>query len=405
MKHGHSLLLSGIVLFLNTFSLFSIGDRKSPLENQAVLITIEKELDLFFATNVKINNIPIKGRFLIDTGAATIITKKVANDVALKESSKKSIITDDYESHTVYGTPCRFSIDGFEFKSIRTNVTDEIDLGIGVFCDVVGIIGSNLMKQCIWRFTSETVEIYPNKLTPDILSQYNKEKLILQGNNKSMPYIVTELVRPRATALFDTGDNGLIQINKISLPYIPIQEKISGYGKHTKRLLSHQDSPDTLKYEAIKVEKLTFAGLNISYPIAYIEEDNESWAIGSEFFYYFDTILDFPAKSIYVKQIKNEYSNNAWNSFGLSLCFEQGNIIVAFVWDNSPASLAHIKPGDMVISINQLQSSNLKSLSSCEVYKKIQNELAKDKITITLQKRNDIIYTCNLVKKSLFEKD
>ncbi|WP_461632022.1 aspartyl protease family protein [Labilibaculum euxinus] len=364
-------------------------------------ISIVKENGKYFATNVKINNNLVYGKFLIDTGSETVISAELAASTGL-EFKKKAEISDGYNNKVVFKTKVTFSIDDFHFKETTVLAVHGLDMGIGIFCDVVGIIGSDIMRQYTWSFYDDKIEIFPEAKTIPNITSYNKEKLILQGYHNTTPYLIVGFGTPRATTLFDTGDNCFIQINKTVLDYINPQEVINGNGQAIKMLLSYQNATSETVYSAIKTDKFTLGNSTIIEPIAYVESEEEGWAIGTEFFDYFDVIIDFKKKDFYSKQKKEKYSSSKWCDFGFKLIQKNGDVYISFVWNNSPAYELNIKPNDRVIKIDDLSLEELGNRKECQIQMEINEKLNNDNISIVIEKNDKKIYTYNIKKVNLF---
>lgn len=390
------------VILVFQFNLCIANKTQSNTKENVTSVSFVKERGKYFATNVKINGVAIPGMFLIDSGSETIISDKTAILAGL-EFQKKITITDGYNSKAVLSANAELNINGFSFKRTKVSVLYEVDLGLGVFCDVAGIIGNDIMKQCVWYFTENEIQICSNLKSLNSVSSFNKEKLIMQGKNKTTPYVVVGFGTPRGTALFDTGDDCLIQINKIVLDYIKPQEIIQGKGRAVSMLLSYQNATPKTSYSIIRTDKFTIGDKTVSNPVGYIEDNEEGWAIGTELFDYFDIIIDFPKKQFFFKQKEKEYISKKWDTFGFSTIIENGTVLVKFIWDDTPAYRASIESNNKIISINNLSFENIDKQSSCQMYKQINNELSKDVIFLIIEKEDGKRYSHKLQKANLFK--
>ncbi|WP_320019487.1 aspartyl protease family protein [Labilibaculum manganireducens] len=397
-------MLKIISFFILVFHLnFGIANEiKSNNKEVATRVSFVKEKGKYFATNVTINGVTIPGKFLIDTGSETIISDKAAILAGL-EFKKNVTISDGYNFKAVLKANAELNIDGFSFKRTKISVLYEVDFGLGVFCDVAGIIGNDIMKQCVWSFTKNEILICSDFEILKNISSFNKEKLILQGKNRTVPYVVVSFGTPRATALLDTGDDCFVQINKVVLDYIKPQEIIQGKGRAVSMLLSQQNATSKSSYSIIRTDKFTLGDKTVSNPVAYIEADEEGWAIGTGLFDYFDIIIDFPKKNFFLKQTKTEYVSGKWNTFGLSAIIENGNVLVKFVWDDTPAYEADIESNNKIISIDDLYLEDIDKQSSCQIYKKLDDKLSKDSIFLTIEKKDGKRYSYKLQKTNMFK--
>lgn len=269
---------------------------KISLPSGVTPLSISNEYGNYFATNVSINGHLVEGKFLIDTGSDySIISQQTANKLGL-ECIGQTTTTDGYKEITSSYVKARLTIDEVQFENVGMVMIEDDYLGLGVFCQVKGIIGSNIIRQAVWRFTPVSVEIMNDIDEECELDEYTVEKLILQGDSKGVPYLVATFGRPRGTFLFDTGDNGFIQIYPELVQYVPERKERVGKGRAVSMLFSEQNATDTTVYSACRTDTFNVAGLKVKQPIAYVEGTEQSVAIGSEFFNYFETIFDFPRK-------------------------------------------------------------------------------------------------------------
>ncbi len=345
-------------------------------------LNVEFFKGLYFVSNVKINGEVISGRFLIDTGSPTSI-KKEALGANQKVNRKIRNITDGYESAEAYRTKFDIDIQNTAFKSVNVYVVENIDFGVGMFCDVVGIIGHNMMKKAIWMFDGASIQIVESVDTKQIKNEgFIEEKLIMQGWKNSVPYTIISCGTPRGTALIDTGDNGLIQINNLTENYIEKKSIRICKGRAVQMLLSEQGATNKSEYRVIQAENMSIGGSYISNPVAYVESDEEGWSVGTEIFNYFTVIFDFPRKKMYLKQKQENYNMEFWNKIGFSIVIEGGQVFIRNVWKGTEADKSGVEPGQRLLSINDFKLSALSSLVPCEIYTYLFAELSKDIVTV-----------------------
>lgn len=377
-------------LIISLFFWIAIGAQ----EHQNISIVIEN--GKYYATNVKVNNTLIKGKFLIDTGAETIITKELASMLGLKATEKTQEFSDGYLDKELQGVKIDFELDNILIKSVKANIIDEPK---GFVCNEYGVIGNDMLKNHAWHFTKDSIRVLFDVKEFVNGKNYKREKLILKGG--AYPYVIATLSKPTATTLFDTGDNCLFAITESEVRYLNNYSKLDGAGIGSINAFSN----DTNTY-AIKTNLLIVSGLTISNPIAYVDAKGQvpMWAIGSEFMDYFDVILDFPSKKYYLNQIKEEYDKGkSWgNSFGFKYLVNNNKALVQFVWDNSSAKAVGMKPNDTILQINSLDLRNLKA-KPCETYTKIDSEINEnDELMITIHNGEET-KTLQLRKTDLFE--
>ena len=393
--------MKNLILFLLYFIQFEFiyGEHLISVEPTTIGISQKVEQGKYFATNVKINGHAVEGKFLIDTGSETIIMADLAQKAGVHTRKRKEI-TDGYEIVPVMAGKADITIDNIDLNGVRVNVIEDYDLGIGRFDSVVGIIGHNLMKNCGWKFTSDSVMIIPDIKRRDTFHGFNCTKLDLQAG--SIPYIILTFGRPRFTCLLDTGDDGFVQIPEFLKDYVSPAVIRRGRGRAVSMLFGDQNADNTSVYEIIKTDEMEIAGCKIKNPVAYIESNEEGSALGSQLFDYFETVLDFQNKRIFLKPLENEYDSEKWKIFGFNIDVTPGGVFVRLVWEDSPAWEAGIRPGDQLITLNSHDYQRLDSISSPAVYAGFQDELKKEVMEITLKHGTNEPRHITLKKKQLF---
>ncbi|TRX65889.1 hypothetical protein [Carboxylicivirga sp. M1479] len=362
-------------------------------------LNIEIINGLYFVSNVEVDGEIISGRFLVDTGSPTAIKKGVLRS---KNDSNQKIksITDGYESVNAYRTKFDINIQSISFKNISVYVVDSIDFGVGIFCDVVGVIGHNLMRKAIWVFDGPNLQIVKDIDFQEIKEEgFVEEKLIMQGWKKSVPYVIVSCGTPRGTALIDTGDNGFMQVSRFTEKYIEQKAERRCKGRTVQMLLSEQGATNNSEYKVIQVGKIGLGSFDVNNPIVYVESDEEGWSIGAEVFEYFTIIFDFPGKKMYLKQNEKDYNLQRWNKFGFSTIVENGQVYIRNIWIDSYAEKCMIQPGQRLESINGFNLSDLPSLTSCEINNRLSVELARNVVAIRIEGINNEII---LEKEFLF---
>ena len=358
-------------------------------------ISICVEHGFYFATNVSINNIHVKGKFLIDTGCETsVIHSSIAKKINIPYKNKVQKYFDgSITKELVVGeATLDISFEGVNVKRQRVYVWDNDNLNIAGVCNVVGVIGGDVLRKYVCRFNNGSLSITDNLKGFPKLFEYTKEKLLYKDN----PLIPVKYGRPTITSLFDTGYNGFIEVNRMFLNYIPYNQSIRGKGVVANTVLL----PDTNSL-AIKVDTFQVANLVVENVIAHVSNDN-TWTIGTEFFNYFETVFDFPQKRVYLKQINNKYESRFFFTFGFKFDLKEGEIIVTYLWNNSPAAISGIKLGDRIRKINKLDVECISTqLSACEIKSLIRTELEKNNIIIEIIDRQGDIKMHTLEKQKI----
>lgn len=348
----------------------------------------------YILQNVKVEN--VVGNYILDTGTdITIISEKLSNSIKLEIKGEEILSDSENEFSAKYGF-ADIKIGNVNFYNIAICVVSNLD---SLICGVDGIIGNNLIQKCVWQLSKSEITI-SNKVSKEKKKDYKKNKLLLIGG---APHFLAKLSVPRATFLFDLGDNGFVAVGKEITKHIKPKKEINGYGKSLLRIFDNDTKTYLNDSKAMLLDTFYVFDYKIINPISYVDMGKEiySVSIGSEFLNYFDIILDYKNKKVYSKQIEKQYKSEHWNNFGFKYIIENKLVMVRFIWQNSSAEKVGIKPGERILKINSLDLTN--SISICQTYTKIETELnTNNKLTIVWQDKTGKQHTAELLKTDLF---
>jgi len=116
--------------------------------------------------------------------------------------------------------------------------------------------------------------------------------------------------------------------------------------------------------------------------------------IGNDLLRRFNVILNYEKRDIYLVPNSHYYDPFDYSYSGMELYFENGKIIIGDVAKNSPAELAGLKEGDVVLAVNKNFNQNLQQYKAA-----IQSTGDRIKMIII---RNGELKEINLKVKSIF---
>lgn len=407
-----SVLLFVSVLILNLTSYAQLN-KNSP-RGHVSQKEFKVDLDILYSAKKKIvvKNVKINGgsknyRFILDTGAGTYISKELARKLDV-EIIKTDSVTDGYSyQKTDYGI-VNIELKGIQFSNILVGI-DSADLGLGILCDIDGILGNNVIGLCVWEFVGQEITISSNLKISDYNGIYLKQKLKLFSG---APIVMAGILgQYRADMLLDFGDNATMTLQEKDLPYIRNKKTLEGNGDILVTSLKKPIVFST-KVRLLNIPKFTFGNFKRNQSETGLlcsvltNTENEQFfpiaVIGAGILDYYSIILDIPKKRIYSKR-NSTSAEEYFNSFGFSVRPSENTFLVAVVWDNSPAYQKGIKPGYQVLKLNGLDlKRSLKDNRNCKIYSLIENEMGKNDITIVLRRKNGSQVTHTLTKQNLF---
>ncbi|WP_426091510.1 retropepsin-like aspartic protease [Flavobacterium sp. DSR3-2] len=303
-----------------------------------------------------------KYRFLLDTGAPNLITKRLSNILNL-ESLQELKISDANQiksTMNIVQLP-NLTIGSIIFEnSVALSSQDENNLVFDCF-EIDGFIGSNLLRNSIIQIdVKNKILIITNDLKKLHLNSENSSKLSLFGQQSS-PFIWLKLTGSKDSGkeqvLLDTGMKGFYDIshkNYIKFKDEKIFSEVAN-GKGSESIGLSGTSPESeqvrLLLKHIKIANSAF--LNISTTTT---NDNNS-RIGIGLFENGIGTIDFINKKFYFEQY--EHNKDLIEKYlPFSRTIINNKLSIGIVWDEKLK--AKINYGDEIIEINGKYYENYK---------------------------------------------
>ena len=348
--------------------------------------------DGFITIKARLNNSIKDYNFIFDTGATTIISDSLTQELKLEYG--ETSVTKDVNGSNVNGMTYRInlSIRELEIKNIRVN-SSALDL-FEKKCNhkFDGIMGANVLKQGYYYFDAATRMLI-------ITNQKDKLPIDKLQNGVSLkrkmgqPYIYVKGYR-NEWLLFDSGyGNGSIMIDEksklISHSTKPIKEKYIPQ----KGMASEQ-----IKLTSFYNQKIRLGNLNNTMVVVKHDKRGNN-LIGNQIIQNNDVIIDVLHKKFYVTSF---YKSAILDSISnLNFRFKDGVVIIGALTKNSTIEKMGITINDTVVKINNKTLEGINNECDFEVFKKeylyIRNQFSLE------IKKNNKIETFIIFKKTLYE--
>lgn len=329
---------------------------------------------------VIINNLTYK--FLLDTGAPNLLSKKAIATLNLKLLDKIDV-SDANENKSSLNTVKipNLTIGNINFKnSVALSLEDEKNLVFDCF-NIDGFIGSNLLRNSI-------VQIDINKktliITDDIkkLKFKNKisSKLVLFGIQSS-PYVWVKLSGAssgKEQVLLDTGMKGFYSISNKHFNLFKkakiFEVNATGNGTESIGFFGNSSSSDQkrLLLPKLKISNSNF--LNITT----ITSNDDNSKIGVDLFENGIGIIDFKNKRFYFDEYTID-TDLTEKQIGFSPTILNNKLSIGIVWNENLKN--SIFTGDEIIAINNI---NYENYAICDLISKksIFKDILIEKITV-----------------------
>lgn len=361
----------------------------------AELTQVVEKLPFHYQNDLPFIEVKIKGKiynFLFDSGAPTVISNAIYNELGLKISFE-SEVGDSQKSvqKQIFTVLPELSLGNIVFKNISAVV---VDLTPPEFkcLQVDGIIGSNQMAILYWKINYLENSMLASKDLQSLINDDTFSKIPFKSNKQKTPFIKSKIENKDISMELDTGSSGKLQINSSEFAI----EK--NFSKDRYLISSGINSiglygPANVKDEyTFKINKFSLAELEFENKIF---ETGDLNLIGNKFLKDFEFILDWKKNNLYLKPIQQ--SETGYKSFGFSYRFIKNKAVISSIIKDKNIPL---EMNDEILSINGVSLENLDHEQSCNYYlNRVEKNLSK--ITVVI-KRGEAIKTFDVEKITYF---
>lgn len=333
-------------------------------------------------------------RFLLDTGAPNLITKKltsILNPKSLQEI-KVNDANHNKSSMNVVELP-NLTIGNIVFEnSVALSSNDENNLVFDCF-NLDGFIGSNLLRNSIIQIDIKNKNlIITNDASKLKLNKKKSLTLSLMGIQSS-PYIWIKLKGEKSgkeQVLLDTGMKGFYGVSSRNYSLFKDEKifKLLAYGTGTESISIFGNSKNTTQ-QSLMLPKIEIANSNF-LNISTITTNDDNSKIGIELFEKGTATIDFLNKKFYYEQFENNLDmSEKFSKFSATIL--NNKFSIGIVWDEKLKDL--IYTGDEIIEIND---KNYENYSLCDLINK--KSIFKDIeiIKLKIKNRNGEVKTITL---------
>lgn len=309
----------------------------------------------------------IKGKtyhFVFDTGATTVVSKEIAEELALP-SLFKNILQDGagVEREETFYNVSDMQIADIDFKNVAV-VAGDMKKFADVLCvNIDGLLGTNVLRSCYWKvdysngqLTFSDREIKPSK---DMYAVDFKE------NFSGTPLLELYMGKYRVNMFMDTGYTKVLSIPD-SLYFRARKEHerpyVKGYGTTTVTLFGNDPKE---KYVGLLDSVYIFNKRHLLLnPIADIDHA-DTYLVGNAVFKGFgQMILDWKKHRLYLPE-KTVDIKEAYPSFGFSPLFVNNQLVVTVVWEGTEAFKKGITVGSIITAVNGQDTVNITHETWC----------------------------------------
>lgn len=297
-------------------------------------------------------------RFLVDTGAPTVISSAIYKDLGIKPV-KKVIIRDsqgNMNPQEVVYVP-EIKIGTLTYNKIGAVVADLNKIFEFNCMGIDGIIGANQMAKSYWKFDYENKELHIAQDLKNYDMTGYKDTLTFVTSSQKTPYVTGYVNGLKTTFNYDTGSAGYIDVSKTKADF----KNAIGFTATGSSSIGLYGAKDSVSTRTIKVDSLRIGKIALSEQIVDLDYGS---LIGNDFMNKHEVIMDWNAQKIYLKKQK-DYKKAEKSSLGFGYRFIDNKAIVTQLINEMTIDL---KLGDQLLAINDYNLRDLTSQESCSIY-------------------------------------
>ncbi|SHF13218.1 Aspartyl protease [Flavobacterium fontis] len=304
-------------------------------------------------------------RFLLDTGAPNIISKRVAN--ILNPASKRDVNVVDANNTTqnmeMVPLP-EMRLGSLQFENGVAIVVDLDNHPVLKCYRLDGFVGSNFFKNAVLQVDYAAKKIKISHTIKSFSPQTKGFPMQLVGQQLA-PYVALEhqsegCKEGSEFALLDTGMDGFYDLSNRVYADFKKGEVVKTLGESTGVVsLGLFEKLEPSPHRLVQIQKMKINGITFSNIITETTDDDNS-RMGLDVFKLGKVTLDFQKKKWYFEAPSQNDLSQKTPQFTPTLIDQK--LVVGIVWDE--ALKAKIQFGNPIVRIDQL---SLEKLSVCDI--------------------------------------
>lgn len=349
----------------------SVLTRTLSLEAQVAEIPFELEDNGHTILKVKVNDISEVLNFVFDTGAMTdLLNASVAEKMGLKANYQQPVSggggTKTYDFILSQKLVLQNNI---EVENTNILITDLTQLSSIADRDIDGVMGYSLLKDYFTKIDYDSKKLLLYEKMEDIDLTGYKAIPFQFKNGITIPQFDVSMTlnngeKFTGLVLFDSGAGSFtLWINT------PFSRTNQLSKKAVKSIITQsQNLTKKSSLEEIAIKSVDIAGFTLEELTVFLSDDElgvssyEGYLglLGAGIIKRFNVILDYDAKTLYLKPNKNFKSNFVFPSSGIRLKRADNKILIYSVDKTTPAYKMGIREGNEIISVDGDISGSLK---------------------------------------------
>jgi len=307
-------------------------------------------------------------RFLLDSYSPCLLYEYVVLKTDIATIDKTKLLGNAFANtflKPIYPLMDSISIGHVKFFEIGAMVMTKDSLNPMRNWNLDGIIGSNMMKNCIWQlnFFDTTITLTDNISKCKYISgaiQIPFSPKPIQGS----PDIILMVGNDSINAEFDTGNNGFINVLSPSILNMINEGKVVEWSIKKEFLIDKNTSDSIETHYYIRLDSMQFNQWTlydlpvVAYNPIYINTMNKG-SVGIDFMKHYIITIDWIENKIYLYPIEHYQLPDNKKTFGFTYKYLNNKYQINSVFKGSEAERLGISIGDEIISINNTDLTNI----------------------------------------------
>ncbi|MGF1869920.1 aspartyl protease family protein [Photobacterium indicum] len=310
-------------------------------------------------------------RFLLDTGAPTLVSPKFVQQKKLVASNNKIEYTDANGVSgkiPMYHMP-DIKLDNVTFSGYVTPIFEGLDYPPFSCYNASGLIGYNTLRESVLNLDFVNSELTISDSAPKNLEKKGYYPAGFYFNGHDGPLLTLWHEFGNMDIILDTGSNGGVSLNSPSLSQTLIEEDYKGKtikGSSTNFTIS--GSKARKAGGMYDLRNLSIGKLNVdNFPVT-VKEDEVRSLIGIQFLKQYNVVIDFKSSVAWFKPNGVDAAASNYPVFGVYPTPQDNTTVVEAVLEESKADLAGVAVGDQIVKMNGSDTTNLNLSEQCDLF-------------------------------------
>lgn len=339
--------------------------------------------------------------FMFDTGACTLVSRELAEELAMPALFKNLLVdgAGTTQEETFYKLSA-MQIAGIDFKNVAVVAGDMKKFEDLMCVKIDGLLGTNILRSCYWKvdyvngqLTFSDKEIKPSK---DMYAVDFEESF------SGTPLLRLFMGNYNLKIFMDTGYNGMFSIpDSLYFRARKGHERPfrKGYGTNMVTLFSSEHKEKYMGLlDSVYIDNKRHLIVN---PITDIDS-GESYLMGNKLFKEFgEMVLNWKKHRIYLPQ-KVVEAKERYATFGFSPLPIDNKLLVSVVWEGTEAHKKGLTAGMIVTSVNGKDTSTINHEDWCELIDLFNRNKASE-INISVQDKDGKVTAHTFKRTKLLE--